>query len=250
MRKSRISFSINKKSCTAEGGAEPGRQQPDIAPTSQQQPTMMPSSYFACRFCCKRFKSEKTYENHSKTKGHAKAVKNGSESEQKKSRTCAGCHQTFDSRPQLVDHCRRFSHMPLVQKTDLKSPMYGKAYTADEQEDPFVSIKYYSPYYCEVCDLDCVSDVHYQDHVKGTRHQKAMEKRAEQGGGVLVDLDTQEVDTSEKCLVIMNKVEPVMETVSAYYCGICDTDCRSELGYTEHVTGKEHQVRMEGHGQM
>ena len=195
----------------------------------------MPSSYFACRFCCKRFKSEKTYENHSKTKGHAKAVKNGSESEQKKSRTCAGCHQTFDSRPQLVDHCRRFSHMPLVQKTDLKSPMYGKAYTADEQEDPFVSIKYYSPYYCEVCDLDCVSDVHYQDHVKGTRHQKAMEKRAEQGGGVLVDLDTQEVDTSEKCLVIMNKVEPVMETVSAYYCGICDTDCRSELGYTEHV---------------
>ena len=171
-------------------------------------------------------------------------------SELTKSRTCAGCQQSFETRLLLTQHCKRNSHMPLVQKTAMKNPVYGKPYTEAEQEDPFVSIKYYSPYYCEVCDLDCVCDQHYQEHVKSTRHEKAVEKRAEQGKGALVDLDTGEVDTTDKCLVIMNKVEPATDSVSAYYCGICDTDCRSELAYTEHVTSKEHKVRMEGHGQM
>lgn len=248
MRKSRISFSIHKKQSKSEGGSESATTEP--LPTSNQQSDLKPSSYFACRFCCKRFKSEKTFETHSKTKKHAKAVKAGRESELAKTRTCAGCRQNFDTRLLLTQHCKRYSHVPLAQKTSLRNPVYGKPYTEAEQEDPFVSIKYYSPYYCEVCDLDCVCDVHYQDHVKGTRHEKAVEKRAEQGKGVLVDLDTQEVDTSDKCLVIMNKVEPAAETVSAYYCGICDMDCRSELAYTEHVTSRDHQVRMDGHGQL
>ena len=202
---------------------------PEPSPTASHQSTLKSSSYYACRFCCKRFKTEQSYQTHSKSKKHAKSVKAGTEFELKKSRTCSGCKQNFETRLLLTQHCKRNSHMPLVQKTSVKNPVYGKPYTEAEQEDPFVSIKYYSPYYCELCDLDCVNALHYDDHTKCERHEKAVEKRAEQGKGVLVDLDTNEVDTSDRFLMIMNKVEPVTETVSAYYCGICDMDCRSEV---------------------
>ena len=235
MRKSRISFSINKKQAKNEGGEPTTAGAPELSPTLSQQPALKLSSYFACRFCCKRFKSEQGYQTHKKSKKHGKAVKLGTEFELKKSRTCAGCNEDFETRLILTLHCKKLSHMPLVQKTTLKSPVYGKPYTEAEQEDPFVSIKYYSPYYCELCDLDCVTASHYEDHSKGERHEKAVERRAEQGKGVLVDLDTTEVDTSDKCLVIMNKVEPVAETVSAYYCGICDMDCRSEVSTSDRI---------------
>lgn len=229
MRKSRISFNIAKKK--GKEGGEANTTTPE-SPTStanqQSKATLKKSSYFACRFCCKRFKNEH-HATHSKSKKHMKAFKIGSEFELKKSRMCTGCTEVFDSRLQLTVHCKKTSHMPLVQKTGVKSPVYGKPYTEEEQEDPFVSIKYYSPYYCEPCDLDCVNVVHYEEHAKCERHEKAVEKRAKQGKGVLVDMDTDEVDTSDTFLVIMNKVEPVTETVSAYYCGICDMDCRSEV---------------------
>lgn len=229
-RKSRISFSINKKQGNVAGdeNSAPIRVE-GVSSTNQQTANLKASSYFACRFCCKRFKNEQGYDTHSKSTKHKKSYECGKEFEVKKSRTCTTCQQVFDTRLQLTAHCKKQNHLPLLQRTESRNPVYGKPCTEVEQEDPFVSIKYYSPYYCEVCDLDCVNVLHYNDHVKGQRHVKTAEKRAEQSVSSLVDLDTSEVNTSEKCLAVLNKIVPISQSVSAYYCGICDMDCRSEV---------------------
>lgn len=173
---------------------------------------------------------------------------------------CHSCSKPFPSKITLDQHCLMVRHEPLyrieglsTQPTESKKESEGRNEiekadeSGQEKKQVFSFTPLKPPYYCDICEVDCLNNAHLRAHQDSWRHRAAADKLKEddpESNKVKDALTNSENDKAEGAL---NKNEkevlsgPVGKQTD-YYCDVCDVHITCHDNYIAHLNGKKHRA--------
>ena len=222
-----------------------------------------------CKYCQKRFKDQRSFNEHSQTASHRDQVASLKEYE-KQRLTCSSCGMMFPSREILLNHCKLSKHVPLQteeeeKKTneDIQKNEYFKERelmmqrsverqrarqmenTSSDSEkqkhaamnqglpqtqNPSSVYKDHSHFYCSLCCADCFNKESYKNHVNGRQHW-----------GNVIALE-EELKKRKSSADVRDIFAP--GNIRPFYCDVCKIDCQSRSCYGNHLKGRKHARRL------
>ncbi|KAK3103682.1 hypothetical protein FSP39_020992 [Pinctada imbricata] len=182
-----------------------------------------------CHVCETELTSQLQAEQHLQGQKHKKAVEKS---------TVNKAHQDFSPRTNGHGEQAIPNHNKPPSEAKISQP---KEYTFDGLRG-----------YCYVCDLELTSKAHAEQHLKGQKHRKAVERSSvnnvhRQGAPEIIGQVNQLQQQARQGIAPMNgKIQKDRSREYEWYgnrgwCNICDVELSSEQQKQQHLNGKNHE---------
>ena len=108
--------------------------------------------------------------------------------------------------------------------------------TANMNTQPFQrSMNPHLSFACSICNVSCVNELSYQQHLNGKEHKKRLAR--------LETLGSLSAYSSHIPATNMNS-QPTKQSHSSFHCSLCNVTCNRAIAYSQHLNGKAHKKRV------
>ena len=218
---------------------------------------------FFCDLCKQQMSSKASFAAHCNSAFHKEKEGSLNKLVSEHEWICHTCEKPFPSKISLDQHCLLVRHQPIYriegmsgQKQEVKNEGQDQGEEGKPQDSGQEKKKLFSfeslkpPYYCEVCEVDCLNELKLKSHCESWRHRAAADKQEE--GEEEEDKkrkgENAAVTDKEKTLKVDRKAGKSSMNLSnavvkggEHFCDICDVTSSCYENYLDHLNGKKHR---------
>ncbi|KAF0989641.1 hypothetical protein HZS_2045 [Henneguya salminicola] len=156
-------------------------------------------------------------------------------------------------------HCKEVQNLNIDAKDNsLLKPEVNQKNSIDNQESIGVrspvksnfseetqACKITQSFYCSICEINCGSDINYQNHCLGKRHIKRADLITNENFGLSDHL--RDIFCIFSLIIYLATLETRTETIAVskqFFCEICQIECNSKTTLDAHFKSQKHAKKV------
>ena len=198
-----------------------------------------PKKLFYCKWCNFANNSKDIFKVHLKSETH---IENLKLSDDESTFYCEICRRTFKNSSLLVKHQQGSEHQEKIKQTNMLKNENTEGTDSGKQGRR-------AAWFCVVCQVQMISEWHYQKHIAGKSHRLQRKANSKTAGSLdeASPLQVTEEESSappDHSILSSGEASNGKKSAknSAWFCDVCRIQTVSEWHYQQHLIGKKHRL--------
>ena len=269
MRRTRIQYSkpaVERGSSSRRGGSgyvpySPGCSR-DVLDFSDPLRRQEKRTSFFCDVCKQQVSSKAAFITHCNSAFHKEKEEAVNKMFSEHEWTCHTCEKPFPTKVALDQHCLMVRHQPMYRIEGISNQKEAaknegpnpKQDNSQEKKSLFSFGSLKPPYYCEVCQIDCMSNSNLESHCESWKHRAACDRQKEEENeerscrdrGIAAKDEGNYVKSEDRRDEFQKNFSKDVMNPNDFFCDICDVHISCRENYLAHLNGKKHEKHVSG----